>query len=355
LGERNARHPAARDEPLDIAVLDRPRRRDVLLLAACYDQSSSEGREERFAQLRKRLGVRNFKGWWPLSVGILVTLVVFLIIAVSGYWSWWLSVWPWLAIVAGWVPWAARGARWNLKAWRIARSTRALNQPVGPLARMLLALSPTHTAGQPLPAAARTDDRYELLGKLQGVLRALRMPGLVVLVDRVDEPYIVNGAPDLMKALIWPLLDNKFLKHAGLGVKMLLPIELERLIDREGHDFHQRARLDKQNMVRSLPWTGQALYDLAAARLRVCAGKGSTATLTDWFEPSVTGQRLTEAFATLRVPRNLFKFLYRLLTKHCNAQSDEKPAWKISSGTFESELALYQRDQEAFDRGTGAG
>ena len=29
--------------------------------------------------------------------------------------------------------------------------------------------------GQPLPAAQRTDDRYALLGKLQGVLRTLHL------------------------------------------------------------------------------------------------------------------------------------------------------------------------------------
>ena len=31
------------------------------------------------------------------------------------------------------------------------------------------------------------------------------------------------------------------------------------------------------------------------------------------------------------------------------------PSWKISGETFESVLALYQRDQDAFDRGVGAG
>ena len=41
--------------------------------------------------------------------------------------------------------------------------------------------------------------------------------------------------------------------------------------------------------------------------------------------------------------------MYRLFTAHCNAHTEEQPVWKISSGTFESVLALYQRDQDAFE------
>ncbi len=88
-------------------------------------------------------------------------------------------------------------------------------------------------AGQPLPERERTDDRFELLVKLQGVLAGLGFTGIVVLVDRVDEPHFVNGSAERMRGLLWPLLDNKFLKHPGLGFKLLLPIELSYFIDRE--------------------------------------------------------------------------------------------------------------------------
>ena len=186
------------------------------------------------------------------------------------------------------------------------------------------------------------------------VAELLQKPDMV-LVDRVDEPYLINGSTELMKSLVWPMLDNKFLKHPGLGIKLLLPIELERLIDRESSEFHQRARLDKQNLIRSLAWTGQSLYDVANARITACAAPDHYPELTRLFEDQIDPHRLTDAFATLRVPRHMFKFMYRLFTTHCNAHSDENPVWKISSGTFESVLALYQRDQEAFDRGEGAG
>ena len=64
---------------------------------------------------------------------------------------------------------------------------------------------------------------------------------------------------------------------------------------------------------------------------------------------------MIEAFRSLRVPRHLFKFLYRLLVAHCNAFTDENPAWTISSEMFESTLAVYLRDQDQVDRGLRAG
>ena len=124
--------------------------------------------------------------------------------------------------------------------------------------------------GQPLPESQRTDDRYELLAKFQGVLKSLGCDGIVVLVDRVDEPHLITGSVERMRALVWSMLDNKFLKQPGIGLKLLLPRELADYMQREDRDFYQRARLDKQNMIPSLEWTGEALYDLANARIRSC-------------------------------------------------------------------------------------
>ena len=144
---------------------------------------------------------------------------------------------------------------------------------------MLMNFAPADLAGQPLPRKQRTDDRYELLAKFQGILKTLGFHGIVVLVDRVDEPHLINGSAEQMRALLWPMLDNKFLKHPGIGFKLLLPIELSQYIDREDRDFYQRARLDKQNMMPSLEWTGEALYDVAIARLKACAAPGKSPTL----------------------------------------------------------------------------
>ena len=351
---RQARHPAARDEPLPVESLDRSQARDVLLLAACYDQSTAENRFQRWNRVRKKLRFRTWQTWWDQGVGIAVTLAVLALFAWLAP-KWLLTPWPYAAIAAGWVPRAWRLLKSYGRAWQVARNARVLNHNTSLLLRTLIRIPAAQLVGQPLPASQRTDDRYELLAKLQGVLRTLRFDGILILVDRVDEPYLVNGSTELMQALVWPMLDNKFLKHPGMGLKLLLPIELERLLDRQDRDFHQRARLDKQNLVRSLAWTGQSLYDVANARLKACAADGRSPVLADLLDPAIGAPRLKEALGTLRVPRHLFKFLFRLITTHCNAYSDEAPAWRIPVGAFESVLAIYQRDQDALDRGVGAG
>ena len=356
---QQARHPAARDEPLAAESLDTGQVRDVLLLAACYDQSTAENPEQRWHQLRRKLKFRTWRSKWDWALGIGVTLVVFVLIAWLEKWKSLGSFWPFMlvaaCIAAGWAPRIWHFLKWSWKARRINGNTRVLNHNTHLLRRLLLNFTGGQIVSQPLPQQQRTDDRYELLGKLQGTLRSLHFNGILVLVDRVDEPYLINGSPELMRALLWPMLDNKFLKHPGVGLKLLLPSELERLVDREDRDFHQRARLDKQNLIRSLDWTGQSLYDVANARIKACAAEGSSPGLADLFDGSVDERRLMDSFATMRVPRHLFKFMYRLFTTHCNAHSDEKPVWQISGETFESVLALYRRDQEALDRGEGAG
>jgi hypothetical protein len=104
-------------------------------------------------------------------------------------------------------------------------------------------------------------------------------------------------------------------------------------------------------MIPSLEWTGEALYDVASARLQACAMPGRKPELRSLFADTISDRRLIDAFRALRVPRHLFKFLYRLLVSHCNAFTDANPVWQISSELFESTFALYSRDQDAFDRG----
>ena len=256
-----------------------------MLLAACYDQSTAENLFQRWRRPAAEAAVlhlavevgpgRGHRGHRGRDRAVRVVRVglVRLALALPG---------DCRRLGCRGVATAAGGGG---RRWRIARNTRVLE--------------PQHEAAPPdadelsrrrrssasrCPPGQRTDDRYELLAKLQGVLRSMHFDGILVLVDRVDEPYLINGATDLMRALVWPMLDNKFLKHPGLGLKLLLPSELERLLDRESRDFHQRARLDKQNLIRSLAWTGQSLYDMANARIAACAADGQTPKLADLFE-----------------------------------------------------------------------
>src|SRR5262249_57476365 len=108
----------------------------------------------------------------------------------------------------------------------------------------LLWFNPSELGGQPLPTSGKGggEERYELLRKFQAVLGQLGYVGIVVLIDRVDEPQLIEGDPRKMRALVWPLLDHKFLRHPGLGIKMLLPIELAYYLEKEDKDFYDKAR-----------------------------------------------------------------------------------------------------------------
>jgi hypothetical protein len=176
---------------------------------------------------------------------------------------------------------------------------------------------------------------------------------MIVLIDQVDEPYLISGAPDLMQKVLWPMFDNKLLKYPGVGFKFLLPNDLLRYLERETQEFHQRARIDKQNLIRSLDWTGLSLYDLANDRLQTCSKGDKKVKIDQLFDPAVTRQRLESAFDQLKVPRHLFKFLYRVIMTHVNAHSDGEPVWQIPLSRFETELALYLNDRRASERNVG--
>ncbi len=347
----------ARIEQTRVNDLDRHQARDLLLLAACYDQSTAQTFKGRWEELRSRLGFRSLMAFKSLAIGI-GWFVIALIIVITMYRNeWWLPPWYFclLFIFGGFAPWVKRfWDHWSL-ARAITNKVRVGHHDSTALRQVLMTFSKPELDGQPTPSKDRTDDRYELLFKFQGIIETLGFTGIVVLVDRIDEPHLINGSAELMKVVLWPMLDNKFLKHPGLGLKMMLPIELTRYVEREDREFYQRARLDKQNMISSFGWTGEALYDVVDSRIHACSDNGSGAGVRDLFEETMTDQRLFEALRSLRVPRHVFKFMYRLLVAHCNAHTDREPSWKINSETFESELALYQRDQDNFDRGLGAG
>jgi hypothetical protein len=335
--------------------LDRHQKRDLLLLVACYDNSTRENVVARWGRLRRKMRYQTWLSWWDRVLGIAVTLAVVAVIVYWQKWQWLATPWPYVAVAAGWAPWLARMWKWFWVARRIAGNVRVLKPHVGSLRQLLMQFPKRDIDGQPLPESQRTDDRFELMAKLQSVLKTLGCDGIVVMVDRVDEPHLIAGSVERMRALVWTMLDNKFLKQPGIGLKLMLPRELEEYTHREDRDFRQRARLDKQNMIPSLEWTGQALYDLANARIRSCGVDGQDPTLRSLLDDSITDERLIDAFRSLRVPRHLFKFLYRLLVAHCNAHTDAKPAWEISKETFEATLAVYSRDQDAVDRGLQAG
>ncbi len=339
---------------IQLEKLNRLQKRDLLLLETFYDHTYDQPPRKRWSALRKKLRFHSWFAHWDVGVGIFGTLVTLaLACQFESFHIWWLMM---ILIIFSWSPWLWRQAKLMWLAWKISRQIRVFDHLPNTLRSILSRFQRQELAGQPTPSKDRSDDRYELLMKLQSVLKVLGFSNIVVLVDRVDEPHLVNGSPERMRDLLWPMFDNKFLKQPGIGFKMLLPAEVVYYLNREEKEFYERSRLDKQNLIASLEWTGESLYDLASARMKGCAENPNLEfDIRILFDDSLTHDELIGLFARLRVPRHLFKFLYRLLVDHCNKHSEANPAWKISRETLQATLAVYQRDMDSFDRGMGTG
>ena len=372
--------------------LPRMRKRDLLMLAAFYDQSSDQSHARRWKRIKSRLGFLAPSAHWRFLLGCVVTLIALWMLG-SAVWNpgdvadaagagaaeavdvaegeaaavaadstmlgalrhWW----PYaaVAIVIGWLPWIKRFVSLWWKSRQIAKQVRILEHGTGALRKILTRFPAKELTGQPMPSRDRSDDRYELLSKLQRILKPLGFTSIIVLVDRVDEPHLINGSAERMKDFLWSMFDNKFLKHPGIGFKMLLPRDVVFYLGREEKEFYERSRLDKQNLIKSLEWTGESLLDMATNRIRACRTETAKETLSirDFFADDVSEQELINKFGKLRVPRHLFRFLYGLLTEHCNKATEDNPEWKISHETLETSMASYQRELEAMDRGLGTG
>jgi hypothetical protein len=349
-------------DKVDLSALSLDQRRDLLMLAALYDQSTGEPIARRWSRLRRRSGFRPLWNRRDLQIGVGITvLVIALAFLFPGLQKWPVAPWLLVPIVLGWLYWAWRLARAEWFAREIRRGLKVLSRDPAALRWELLWFRPSELGGQPLPTAARAggEERYELLRKFQGVLATLGYAGIVVLIDRVDEPQLIEGDPRKMRALVWPLLDHKFLRHPGIGVKLLLPIELAYYLEKEDKEFYDRARPDKLNMIKPLRWTGPSLYDLATDRLRACASDPSTdgqgPRLRQFVDESISDDTLKDSLGNLRTPRQLFKFLHRLLQEHCHRHTEDNPRWTIDPDTFRTVYAAHMRDLEAFDRGYGHG
>jgi hypothetical protein len=64
----------------DLTALGLDRRRDLLLLAALYDQSTGESIERRWSRLRRRSGFRPLWSRRDLQIGVGTTLLVALLL-----------------------------------------------------------------------------------------------------------------------------------------------------------------------------------------------------------------------------------------------------------------------------------
>lgn len=337
------------EEPKKIVKrMDRATRRDLLVLQAVYDRPDlSSGAEDRTRRLRRllRQSLRPSFFIWTL-----LAMLGWIGPAYATYWAWKNDklqldpqnrmLWVIAAALAAYLLVIIKRSGYDRLKFialghRVRKQVRVSLRSDASYGRSIrqLPVNLADSAALPMGAGggANADDtRYAMLERFRRVARQLGYSGLVVVLDRIDEPTLIAGDPDRMRAVVWPLLSNKFLQQPGLGVKMLLPMELRHALFRESSQFFEQARLDKQNMVERLSWTGVMLYDICNARLQACRAPEAPAIgLIDLFAEDVTRQDLVDALDQMHQPRDAFKMLYQCLTDHCAAVTGDQPQWRV--------------------------
>lgn len=238
--------------------------------------------------------------------------------------------------------------RLNRLAHRVYREVRVTGRSESSLRESLRAVPARWRTSSLLPVTPSEDTRLKMLQRLRGALRLFGYRGVIAVVDRLDEPSLVQGDADKMRSVAWPLLNNKFLQQEGIGIKLLLPIELRHMLFRESSAFFQQARMDKQNLVEQLSWSGTMLYDLCTARIAACRTSalggaptaeggtgGGVVTLADLFAPDVGRDLLVESLEQMRQPRDAFKMIYQCVMEHCAIALENAEQWRIPRSILE--------------------
>jgi hypothetical protein len=356
--------PRGEKTPIRIArKLPRQRRIELATLALLYDQPADGDRAGRWHRLRRSLRLGAFAGahfmpWLGVLSG-LAAVGLYFGMKISDIKDMSLTVISG-ALAAACVLLLAGGAwRW-VSTWRkargIRRELRVLEYQPDQLRKAVSDMPQGELASQPVPQRNDLDARYQLMQRFVETIRHFGYKSMIVLVDRIDEPDAVQGDPQRMRALIWPMLDNKFLQQDNVGVKLLLPMDLRHLLRKEDADFFQRARLDKQHMVDRLAWSGALLYDLCSQRLNACRPAGTEPiALADLFADDVDRQMLIDALDQMRQPRDAFKFLYQVMQEHCGNVTEEAPDWQVPRLTLEAARREQSRRLQEFERGLSPG
>ncbi|MFU8830415.1 MAG: hypothetical protein ACNA8P_13410, partial [Phycisphaerales bacterium] len=327
VGSRDGDLMLDRSRIQSLRMADPEVKRQLILLAALYDRSPSA--VDRIRKLNR--SIRTAPDWsarmWTIAAwaGWLPALAI-MVAAVwldpeRQYLNWWMYGLG--AAIAVWIVLIFK--RYLYDRFRMVRLAKKLHRQIRTCARDHESLAASleqvprlasDTAR--LPLSGQDDERYALMNSLLRVVGEMGFTGIIVLVDRIDEPTLISGDPQRMRPVVWPLLNNKFLQVPQIGVKALLPLELRHELFRESSAFFQEARLDKQSLVERLTWTGSMLYDLCSARLNACRveadGKMS---LVDLFASDVTRQDLVDALDQMHQPRDAFKMMYQCISEHC--------------------------------------
>lgn len=337
--------------------------RDLRILQSVYDDAEQAPRRARALRWRFRV--------WPSWRGLLVQGLAWagwVAPAGAAYWAYFqvpegsehlrtaLQI---VGAILG-VSWLALALhRFGYERWRVGRLGRRLFKQLRTsrrsehsLAGAARQLDRQDQSPLVLPLTDSDEHRYAMLDRLKRVLGAIGYGGVFVLMDRVDEPTLVNGDPERMRSIVWPMFNNKFLQQQGFAIKMLLPIELRYALFKESSAFFQEARLDKQNLVERLSWTGSMLYDLCDARLQACRpADAEPISLMDLFAEDVTGRDVVDALDQMHQPRDAFKLLYRCLSEHCSNVTADQEQWRVPRLVLEQVRKLESERVQQLYRG----
>ncbi|MCF7983446.1 MAG: hypothetical protein K9L70_03505 [Thiohalocapsa sp.] len=168
------------------------------------------------------------------------------------------------------------------------------------------------------------DVRRLFLSKFIDCALALGYRQIVVVMDKVDEPSLINGDREKMEAFVWPLWNNRILQlHPNLSFKMLLPRQLYESVRKATSEKANIARFDKQKIIYPFRWGDKQLFDVMSDRLRICrADPSEPYPLDRLFDSSIQRSEVLGILDKLRQPRFVLNYLYRLLAETC-AHSDD--------------------------------
>ncbi len=340
----NVKEPDTRRRRKAVRKLSRELRLDLAVLALLYDNPRHGERETRWQRLKRLLQIGQLVGRRGHSALVIGLAAIGLVSGGLWYfsetirWEWQLLALAGLAGCLGFgFSWLSRFIKNGLRARKVCREIRTIDRNARFLSDGLWDLPGSNGIERLLPEKGDQDKRYEATKRFLQIINRLGYRSLIVFVDRIDEPVMIHSDSERMRKLIWPMLNNKFLQQEGFGAKMLLPLELGHLLEGADTDFKQQARLDKQNLINPLRWTGSTLYDLCTSRFRNCQTEDAKpiGQLSELFEDSVDERDLVDALDQMHQPRDAFKFLYAVIQRHCQNTSGESGDLKIPKLTLD--------------------
>ncbi|MFP4156156.1 MAG: hypothetical protein ACLFU4_00895 [Opitutales bacterium] len=336
--------PATRRWRKTVRKLSRELRLDLAVLALLYDNPRHGERETRWRLLKRLLRIGN----WVNRQGHSALLLGLAAVGLTSGGLWYFSEsirWEWQALavvgISGFVgfgfTWLSRLFKNGMCARKVCHEIRTIARNPGFFSDGLWDLPVRHGVESMLPEKGDQDKRYEATKRFLQIIKQLGYTSLTVFIDRLDEPVMIHSDSERMRKLVWPMLNNKFLQQESFGAKMLLPLELGHLLEGADDAFKQQARLDKQNMINPLRWTGSTLYDLCTSRFRNCQSKDAEpiGQLNDLFEVDVDERDLVDALDQMHQPRDAFKFLYAVIQRHCQNTTGESGNHRIPKLTLD--------------------